>query len=344
MQLHIFFRSVVREMKEMLLHTENIEMATAEIESLGGRVAIQLGNDLLIANMPADVASKQDAFAHASAQIPTTVSAATRSNAKAYKMYREDKLGPQPKVQQWTEKTAPKSFPQESPHPADSPYTSTMRGKIAVVVVVASGPGSLAVSNYEFDKVKSEVLVGLSSWTSKAPASAGLSFRMFSGKATITASDGAEGCSWAQCHDVFAIPALSYFGYSSKDQLAQWGKNAAGAVGSYLAFFSKYRQTHFAYAYFGGGPIYMQYSNDGWGSNQIDRVFAHETGHVFNAPDEYTGCNCDRDYGRGTCTAKNYNCAVSGSTSCTYNQQSCIMDSNDLGHICAYTKKHIGWC
>ncbi len=78
----------------MLLYTENVEMATAEIEYLGGRVAIQLGNNLLIADMPADVAAKQDAFAHASAQISTTASAATRSNAKAYEMYREDKLGP----------------------------------------------------------------------------------------------------------------------------------------------------------------------------------------------------------------------------------------------------------
>ncbi len=148
-------------MEEMLLHTENIEMATAEIESLGGRVAIQLGHNLIIANMPADIASKQDAFAHASAQIPTTASAATRSNAKAYEMYREDKLRPQPKAQKWTEKTVPKSFPQESPHPADSPYALTMKGKIAVVVLVASGPGSLAVSNSEYQHIVSEVIGGL---------------------------------------------------------------------------------------------------------------------------------------------------------------------------------------
>ncbi len=219
-----------------------------------------------------------------------------------------------------------------------------MRGKIAIIVLVASGPGSLAVSTSEFNEVKSEVLVGLKFWTDNAPASAGLSFKMFSGKAVITASDGAEDCSWAQCHDIFATPTLSYFGYSSKDKLAQWAKDKVGAVGSYLAFFSKYRQSHFAYAYFGGGPIYMQYSNDGWGSDQIDRVFAHETGHVFNAPDEYTSCNCGKDYGQGSCSTKNYNCAKSGSTSCTSYQQSCIMDSNDLGHICANSKIHVGWC
>ena len=58
------------------------------------------------------------------------------------------------------------------------------------------------------------------------------------------------------------------------------------------------------------GPMYMQYSNDGWGPDQLDRVFAHETGHVFNAPDEYTTgkCNCYTNYGKGMCSAKNQNC------------------------------------
>ena len=57
-------------------------------------------------------------------------------------------------------------------------------------------------------------------------------------------------------------------------------KDWSGGDGAYIGFFSKYNQKHFAYAYFGGGPLYMQYSNDGWGPDQIDRVFAHETGHV----------------------------------------------------------------
>ena len=167
-------------MEEILLHTENIEKATAEIEAIGGRVSIQLGKDLLIADVPTDVASKQDAFLHASASLPSTAPEITRHNAKAFEMYREDKLGPQPEVQKWTEKTAPKSFQRESPLPTDSPYTLTLQGKIALALVVVSGPGSLAVSNTEYNKVYSEVLRGLKFWVDKAPADADLSFTLFS--------------------------------------------------------------------------------------------------------------------------------------------------------------------
>ncbi len=330
-------------MEEMLLHTENIEMATAEIESLGGRVAIQLGNNLIIADMPTDIAGKQDAFAHASAQIPTTASAATRSNAKAYEMYRQDKLGPQPKVQKWTKKSAPKSFPQESPHPADSPYAQTMRGKIAVVVFVVSGPGSLAVNTLEYLKIFSEVMRSLKFWTDNAPTSADLLFAIISTIRKIKASNGPVGCSAAQCHDRFAIPVYESYGFTSKDHVAQWAKDHTGAVGSFVAFFSKYRQYHPAYAYFGGGPIYMQYSTRNWGPDSIDKVFAHEMAHVFNAQDEYGNCKCNAEYGRGRCTAKNKNCAKPGKTSCTSNQQSCIMANIDW-KICAYTKKQVGWC
>ena len=53
-----------------------------------------------------------------------------------------------------------------------------------------------------------------------------------------------------------------------------------------------------------------------------DRVFAHETGHVFNAPDEYTSCKCYSYYGKGTCKAINVNCK-----SCTSSQEDCIMDA-----------------
>ena len=43
----------------------------------------------------------------------------------------------------------------------------------------------------------------------------------------------------------------------------------------------------------------MQYDNDGWTPDNIDRVFAHETGHIFGCPDEYasSGCNCSAKFG-----------------------------------------------
>ena len=333
-------------MEEMLLYADDVQTATAEVESVGGRVTIQLGHDLLIAQVPSDFTAKQDKFASASSHISHSASSETLSNVEAYWKYRGDKIKPHPKVQKWTEKTAPKAFPPQSPPlspGANAAYSLTLTGKIAVVLLVASGPGNLAVSSTEYTTIKSEVLAGFDFWTGKAPASAGLSFVLYDGKAIITASDSSSCSSYAACHNVFADPTLQYFGFSTgqsgKHTLAQDAKDYAGGNGAYIAFFSKYRQGHFAYAYFQGGPIYMQYSNDGWGPTQIDRVFAHETGHVFNAPDEYTKCQCSTNYGKGTCTAQNTNCV-----DCTSSQSACIMDSNDLHNICASSEKHVGWC
>ena len=289
----------------MLFHATDIEAATAEVVAAGGRVTLQLGHDLLVATFPGDVAATQTNFVSASTHIPGSASQGTLSNAEAYWKMRGDKLKPQPKVQRWIEKTPPMSIPQPSEHlgyGGNSPYRKTMTGKIAVCVLVVSGPGDLAISDSEYSTIKSEVLRGLKFWTKKAPEWARLSFVMYSGCASITASNPSS-CSkddFSACHNVFADPALEYFGYKrgqyGKDSLARACREQAVSKGAYLAFFSKYNQSHFAYANYEGGPIYMQYSNDGWGSDQIDRVFAHETGHVFNAPDEYTSCNCNYNY------------------------------------------------
>jgi len=44
-----------------------------------------------------------------------------------------------------------------------------------------------------------------------------------------------------------------------------------------------------AYAYLGGPFLVMTYDNDGWGIGNMDRVTAHEAGHIFYATDEYNG-------------------------------------------------------
>ena len=85
-------------MKEMLLHTENIDEATAEMEAAGGHVLLQLGHNLLVAKVP----SNQNSFSQASAHIPSSVSAETLTYVNAYRMAQQDELKPQPTVQMWT--------------------------------------------------------------------------------------------------------------------------------------------------------------------------------------------------------------------------------------------------
>ena len=333
-------------MEEMLLHSSNIEAATAEIESAGGRVTMQLGDELLIALLPNDFIAKKNSFASASAHIAQSASPETLTYVQAYWMAREKKTKPTPPPQRWTERTAPVALPRESPFPdeANSPYRTTLTGKIAFAAIIVSGPGNLAISDSEKNKVLSEVQAGLDFWANAAPASTNLQFSLYYAHVGISAADSTYCSSFAACHDAFANPALQAIGFSTgqagRDAVAQYIKDHSGSDGAYIGFFSKYRQSHFAYAYFGGGPLYMQYSNDGWGSDQLDRVFAHETGHVFNAPDEYTAgqCSCYTNYGRGMCSARNQNCV-----DCTSSQSSCIMDTNQFT-LCSYTKKHLGWC
>ena len=44
-----------------------------------------------------------------------------------------------------------------------------------------------------------------------------------------------------------------------------------------------------AYAWGGGANMLVSYDCRGWGINRMNYTFAHETGHIFHAPDEYEG-------------------------------------------------------
>jgi hypothetical protein len=98
---------------------------------------MQLGDDLLIAQVPKDFILKKKSFVSASAHIAASASPETLTFVQAYWMAREKKTKPPPPVQQWTEKTAPISLPREShfPDEANSPYRSTMTGKIVFIGV-----------------------------------------------------------------------------------------------------------------------------------------------------------------------------------------------------------------
>lgn len=118
-------------MEEVLLHTENVKKATVEIKAVGGRVKIQMGRDLLIADVPANVAMMQS-FVHSSTHISNSVSQRTQINAKVYRMYRENLLKPEPEIQKWTDKSALTFFPRTGPTPENAPYPRTTTGKIAI--------------------------------------------------------------------------------------------------------------------------------------------------------------------------------------------------------------------
>lgn len=78
----------------------------------------------------------------------------------------------------------------------------------------------------------------------------------------------------------------------------------------------------------------------GWELNGWNKVIAHETLHLFGAPDEYGGdgtpcTGCGGSW--GVFNVPNGNCAA-----CANPKHKCLMDEND-SELCDYTRAQIGW-
>lgn len=238
-----------------------------------------------------------------------------------------------------------------SPMPMDmmsarAPATNTSRymiGKVAIAVVIVDGPagGTAAFTAAEQANVLAEVQEGANGLIGLAPAGAGLNFVYDVNTVTLTldpATVAGEG-DWRD-------PAMAALGYGSGSagmydylqvlRTTKW-PTCPSPDWAYIAFFTKYNAVWFAYASIGGPRLVMQYSNDGWGPTQIDRVFAHESGHIFGAPDEYASSNCNTGGSWGYLGVANGNC-VNGNPSSV----DCIMKANTY-NLCASTPGHFGW-
>lgn len=100
---------------------------------------------------------------------------------------------------------------------------------------------------------------------------------------------------------------------------------------------TKYNAAHFAYGTSGRLVVDLPHAKAGVaaGIDDLDRVIAHETCHLFEAPDEYGNCVALAAY--GPFGAPNGNCPnpVIAAVPCLMNGLSDTM--------CAWTKAHVGW-
>lgn len=221
-----------------------------------------------------------------------------------------------------------------------TPTSRYMVGSIALGLVIVSGDTpALAFTDAEKEKIIEQVQRG-ANFLATAEPRAQVSFSYDIQDLQVTTAEGPYPNAsniYEQYEMGWRDAALSKLGYSPgrvgyrayanalmADQGTKWG---------YVAFFTKYQLRHFAYAVY--EKLVMNYANDNWGPDNIHRVFAHESCHIFGASDEYGSCVCG-EVG-GELNGPNKNCV-----NCQTTQVPCLMNANTL-QFCKWTKKQIGW-
>ncbi len=230
--------------------------------------------------------------------------------------------------------------------PPQAPEAKRLAGRVAVGLVIVSGPGQLAMTDAQRRKIVAEVQNGLSYLGGQAPArDVTFAYDIQLAQIDLPDTQGVPpaGMGGNDLYEFYEGPwrdaALASIGYAAggngiRDYIRTI-KTQKRAQAAYCAFFTHYTLYHFAYC--SGSYLTMHYANDGWGPDNLDSVFAHETGHIFGAPDEYAESGCDCGGAWGYHRRPNLNCET-----CADNSVDCIMKRNSWA-MCAETPYHLGY-
>lgn len=218
--------------------------------------------------------------------------------------------------------------------------TSTyLIGSVALGLIIVDGPTpDLQFTDAERTKVVAEVQEGLT-WLSTREPKAGVSFAYDIRPVAVTVKPNPNLTGYEPLESLWRDPAMAKIGFAANfDGVKDYVKAIRSNLGTkwaYVGFFTKYPLNHFAYA--SKPRLCMEYSNDGWGPDNIDRVFTHETGHIFGCPDEYAASNCSCSTKCGYLREVNGNCQP-----CATSFTNCLMCANDWA-MCGFTPAHLGW-
>jgi hypothetical protein len=337
--------------QDVLLYTEDIRKARQEIVGLKGRITQQFTDFAFVASLPDSVYPKS--LTDSTPDQPGTLDEISQLAADAWKSSEEKTFAASPSESEglsWdTPGYEPPAHPDDEDHDdspvafSGGPLRSTgtvtslhMNGSVAVGVVLVSGTGSgLTFSTAETNKVLSEVVEGLGFLVGAEPR-AQISFVYDIHQVSVSVAPGPT-TSYESAEAPWRNAALQAMGYSASRsgswQYANALRTAKGTDWAYVAYFTKYPLHHFAYAV--SEKTVMHYDNDGWGPDNISKVFAHETCHIFGAADEYGNCFCGGAH--GVLGTPNNNCR-----NCSGDQESCLMDGNVL-ELCNWSRLQIGW-
>jgi hypothetical protein len=208
----------------------------------------------------------------------------------------------------------------------------------STVIFTGNASSGLAFTSSEEAKITTEVLEGLAFLASAEPL-ANVTFVYDWRKVAVSATPGPDA-TIGDAYERFEAPwrnaALGVMGFASSrtGSVAYVNalKTSKATDWAYAAYFTKYPVNHFAYA--GQERLVMAYSNDNWGPDRINQVFAHESCHIFGAADEYGSCGCGVS---GQFNIPNSNCR-----NCTSSQQDCLMNANTL-QLCNWSRGQVGW-
>ena len=212
-------------------------------------------------------------------------------------------------------------------------------GSVAVGIVMVDGPTpDLQFSPDERTKVVAEVQEGLT-WMAHVDARAGISYSYDIRSVQIDRAPDPTKSGYEPLESHWRDPAMIKLGFAGNmlgvTEYVKTIRRNLGTKWGYVGLFTKYPTEHFAYAL--KPRLVMQYSNDGWGPDNIDRVFTHESGHIFGCPDEYASSGCDCTTKFGYLREPNRNCQ-----NCATPFVDCLMAGNTFG-MCASTPIHLGW-
>lgn len=194
-------------------------------------------------------------------------------------------------------------MPDNPPGPEDR--AEYMIGTVGVTVIFPESNGALdpnteTWNQMRMDKVFDEIYIGLAWWEAQMP-NGRLEFTVYSLDQQATSYEPISRSSSDQ--DKWVGEILNNLGYTSGDYIQDaidlnndvrntYGKDwayTAFVVDSFMDPDGTFDNGVSGYAFGLGGPfMVMTYDNNGWGVNNMDKVMAHETGHMFYASDEYT--------------------------------------------------------
>lgn len=350
-------------MPEVVLYTRGMQNATDEIVSVGGRVTQQFGGKVVVADIPEGVDPKSFRYAKTTppkgldtmSKLLVDAWVAGRSQKAALAPDPQEGLGwdaagysepvhfqsePTPKSRSKRKKKSAEPSESEEDKPAESTGTPTSRymiGSIAVGIVMVSGPKKLALSAANQRLVITEVQEALRFLASAEPRAC-IKFVYDVQHITVDAKPGNTN-DYETAEAPWRNAALKQMGFAASLQgsmtYARNLQRKRKTQWAYVGYFTKYPLKHFAYAI--AEKLVMSFDNDNWGPEQINKVFAHETCHIFGAADEYGNCTCD---GSGELNAPNKNCIHCAGDGNPH--VPCLMDGNVLT-LCAHSRKQIGW-